>query len=40
MHLLKTIWAALVVIGVGVIVLSVWTAKPDPEDREDGPKDS
>lgn len=35
MHLIETIWAGLVVLGIGVIALSVFTAEPDPEDREE-----
>lgn len=32
MHLLKCIVVALAVIGVGVMLLTIWTAKPTPPD--------
>jgi hypothetical protein len=34
MHLFKVVFAALLFLGIGVMLVTVWTAKPDPPNRE------
>lgn len=39
MHLLECVVAALAVIGVGLMLLSIWTARPDAKERADWRRD-